>query len=97
MIAFVAGALCGAILVPLNSWGKSQELLHGLHDSGARVLVCDSARHALLDGAAPCDLIVASGPAEVALAGVDELSPRWWSKAQQASSSRSPWTRRISR
>ncbi|MFZ1293294.1 MAG: AMP-binding protein, partial [Pseudomonadales bacterium] len=32
MIAFVAGALCGAILVPLNSWGKSQELLHGLHD-----------------------------------------------------------------
>ncbi|MBK7168306.1 MAG: acyl--CoA ligase [Gammaproteobacteria bacterium] len=74
MIAFVAGALCGAILVPLNSWGKSQELLHGLHDSGARVLVCDSARHALLDGAAPCDLILASGPAEVALAGVTTLA-----------------------
>lgn len=74
MIAFVAGALCGAILVPLNSWGKSAELLHGLRDSDARVLICDSARHALLDGAAPCELIVAGDPGAVSLTGVMSLA-----------------------
>ncbi|MBP8926027.1 MAG: acyl--CoA ligase, partial [Pseudomonadales bacterium] len=74
MIAFVAGALCGAILVPLNSWGRSEELLHGLRDSGARVLVCDSERHALLDGVAPCELIVASEPGAVLPTGATSLA-----------------------
>ena len=42
--AFVAIASIGAIPVPLNSWGRSQELLHGLQDSGAKLVFCDQQR-----------------------------------------------------
>ena len=45
-IAFVAAVLAGAVVVPLNSWGKAGELLFGVEDSGARVLVCDAQRFA---------------------------------------------------
>lgn len=48
------------------------------------------------DGAAPCDLILASGPAEVALAGVTTLSSLVEQGAAR-SSRRPPWTPRISR
>ena len=48
-IAFVATALCGAINVPLNSWGKTDELLYGLNDCGASVLICDAQRFALIE------------------------------------------------
>jgi long-chain acyl-CoA synthetase len=48
-IAFVAAALCGAVIVPLNSWGKTDELLYGLDDCGASILVCDSQRFALIE------------------------------------------------
>ena len=48
-IAFVATALCGAINVPLNSWGKTDELLYGLNDCDASVLVCDAQRFTLLE------------------------------------------------
>jgi long-chain acyl-CoA synthetase len=47
-IAFVATVFCGAIAVPLNSWGKTDELVYGLEDCGASVLVCDPQRLALL-------------------------------------------------
>ena len=47
-IAFVAAVLAGAVVVPLNSWGKAGELLFGVEDSGARVLVCDAQRLALI-------------------------------------------------
>ncbi len=47
-IAFVATAFCGAINVPLNSWGKTDELLYGLDDCGASVLVCDAQRYTLI-------------------------------------------------
>jgi long-chain acyl-CoA synthetase len=49
-IAFVAAALCGAVIVPLNSWGKTEELLFGLDDCGANLLVCDAPRFALIEG-----------------------------------------------
>ncbi len=48
-IAFVAIALCGAINVPLNSWGKTDELLYGLSDCSASVLICDAQRFALIE------------------------------------------------
>ena len=48
-VAFVAAALCGAVIVPLNSWGKTDELLYGIEDCGAAILVCDSQRFALIE------------------------------------------------
>lgn len=57
LVAFVAAVASGAIVVPLNSWGQREELLHGLEDSGACVLLCDAQRLALLaDDLAPLDL-----------------------------------------
>ena len=63
-IALVAGTLIGAIVVPLNSWGKTDELLFGITDCGARVLVCDVQRYALLANRlddVPASVIVAHG------------------------------------
>ncbi len=60
-IAFVAAALCGAVIVPLNSWGKTDELLYGIEDSGANLLVCDTQRYALIENslsALPLQIIV---------------------------------------
>ncbi|MBA1204988.1 acyl--CoA ligase [Pseudomonas capeferrum] len=48
LIAFAAIQRCGAVCVPLNSWGLRDELLHGVEDSGARLLLCDEARLAML-------------------------------------------------
>ena len=50
LVAFVAAVASGAIVVPLNSWSQREELLHGLEDSGARLLLCDAQRLALLAG-----------------------------------------------
>ncbi|KYC29073.1 Acyl-CoA synthetase (AMP-forming)/AMP-acid ligase II [Sterolibacterium denitrificans] len=44
MAAFAAVILCGAVAVPLNSWGQREELLHGLTDSAPRLLFCDAQR-----------------------------------------------------
>ena len=48
-ITFVAAALSGAINVPLNSWGKTEELKYGLEDCGASILICDAPRYALIE------------------------------------------------
>ena len=39
LVAFSAAAYAGAIVVPLNSWGKTDELLHGIDDADAKVLL----------------------------------------------------------
>jgi acyl-CoA synthetase (AMP-forming)/AMP-acid ligase II len=44
LVAFVAIVTIGAVAVPLNSWGKAQELHQGLEDSGARLVFADDAR-----------------------------------------------------
>ncbi|TFY95149.1 long-chain fatty acid--CoA ligase [Pseudomonas nabeulensis] len=44
LVAFAAVLRCGAVCVPLNSWGLRDELLHALQDSGSRLLVCDESR-----------------------------------------------------
>lgn len=56
LVAFAAIQRCGAVCVPLNSWGLHDELLHGVEDSGARLLIGDEARLALLQ-----DDLAASG------------------------------------
>ena len=52
-VVFCATALAGAVSVPLNSWGKTDELLYGMKDSGANILFCDDERYALLPDDAP--------------------------------------------
>jgi acyl-CoA synthetase (AMP-forming)/AMP-acid ligase II len=43
-VAFFAATALGAIAVPLNAWWTGAELEYGLADSGARLLIADSAR-----------------------------------------------------
>lgn len=44
MTAYVAVTSLGAIVVPLNSWGKKDELEYALNDCGAKVVFCDQQR-----------------------------------------------------
>ena len=44
VVAFWAGVLAGAVVVPLNAWWTSEELLYGLSDSGTSVLIVDEER-----------------------------------------------------
>ncbi len=44
LVAFAAILRCGAVCVPLNSWGLRNELQYAMQDSGSRLLLCDEAR-----------------------------------------------------
>lgn len=44
LVAFTAILHAGAVVVPLNSWGKGEELNTGLIDSDAQLLICDTQR-----------------------------------------------------
>lgn len=44
MIAFAAIAYAGGVIVPLNSWGKREELEYGLKDSGVKYAFFDLQR-----------------------------------------------------
>jgi long-chain acyl-CoA synthetase len=48
VITFWACAILGAVLVPLNAWWKTEELEFGITDSGAKVLIADLRRLALI-------------------------------------------------
>lgn len=50
-IAFAAATLTGAVVVPVNSWGKTEELSYAVTDSGSAMLICDAPRLRLLEGA----------------------------------------------
>jgi long-chain acyl-CoA synthetase len=43
-VAFYAGVLTGAIMVPLNGWWQGEELDYGLTDAGVKVAVVDDER-----------------------------------------------------
>ncbi|WP_027841312.1 AMP-binding protein [Pyruvatibacter mobilis] len=43
-IAFFAGAIIGAVMVPLNSWWTGEELEYGLEDSGTSIVFVDEER-----------------------------------------------------
>jgi len=68
-VAFTGAVLAGAIVVPINSWGKSEELRFALEDCGARCLICDDARFRLAAGA------VAELGVEVLVTGLKETPP----------------------
>ncbi|MEH6583610.1 MAG: class I adenylate-forming enzyme family protein [Halioglobus sp.] len=44
MMAYVAIASIGAVVVPLNSWGQADELEYALGDAGAKLVFCDQQR-----------------------------------------------------
>jgi long-chain acyl-CoA synthetase len=86
-LTFWATVSMGAILVGLNGWWKSDEILYGLQDSGAKVLVADAKRfervadrldeapdltHVLLVDAGPDDFPVAAASG-VKLQRLDDL------------------------
>ena len=48
-IAYMAITMIGAIVVPMNSWWQSKELLYGLQDSGSKLLFADLERIERLD------------------------------------------------
>ena len=48
MFAFVGAVSVGAVVVPLNSWGRAEELGYALGDAGARLVACDPERLALI-------------------------------------------------
>ncbi|GAB3276440.1 class I adenylate-forming enzyme family protein [Parahaliea aestuarii] len=80
MMTFVAAVSIGAIVVPLNSWGKTEELCYGIQDSGSRIVVCDSQRLELIRDALPeldCKAILVRGGD----AGDERVEP--WSVSQQ--------------
>lgn len=45
LIAFVAAVYAGAVAVPLNSWGQRAEIIYGIKDSGAKLIVLDQQRY----------------------------------------------------
>lgn len=49
-VAFFAGAICGAIVTPLNAWWTGSELEYGLIDSGAKIAIVDAGRYARITG-----------------------------------------------
>jgi long-chain acyl-CoA synthetase len=72
---FWAAVTVGAVLVGLNGWWKSDEILYGLEDSGASVLVADRSRYERIAGQLGdlSDLrvvyLVGASPSEVAAPG----------------------------
>ena len=48
-ISYAAATYIGAVVVPINSWGKTEELQYAITDSGAKLLVADVSRLKLLD------------------------------------------------
>ncbi|MFT4518592.1 MAG: long-chain acyl-CoA synthetase [Halioglobus sp.] len=48
-IAYAALTLIGAIVVPINSWGKTEELRYALDDSQSTLLICDAPRLKLIE------------------------------------------------
>jgi long-chain acyl-CoA synthetase len=86
MFAFVGIQATGAIVVPLNSWGRAEELGYALNDAGARLVVCDIERHTLVRAQlAELDcqaVVVRSGSADIGAA------TRW--EATQESPAQAP-------
>ncbi len=47
-VGLVAASLIGAVVVPINSWGKAEELSYAINDCDASLLIADQARHSLV-------------------------------------------------
>lgn len=49
-ISFMAITALGAVAVPMNSWWQGEELVYGLQDSGAGLVILDGTRHKRMAG-----------------------------------------------
>jgi long-chain acyl-CoA synthetase len=49
-VSFFAAILLGAVATPLNGWWSGEELLYGLKDSGAKMLIADGERFSRIAG-----------------------------------------------
>lgn len=49
-ISFMAVTSVGAVAVPMNSWWQGEELVYGLQDSGASLVILDGSRYARIAG-----------------------------------------------
>ena len=80
-LTFWATVSLGAVLVGLNGWWKTDEVLYGLEDSGSRVLVADAKRLAritdvLADGALPdLEAVFVTDAAPDEVGGGDRVHP----------------------
>jgi long-chain acyl-CoA synthetase len=50
MVVFIAAVTVGAVIVPVNSWGRPADISHALGDAQVRLAFCDQSRY---DGIAP--------------------------------------------
>ncbi len=75
VVAFWGAVAAGAVAVPLNAWWTGDELVYGLEDSGARVVVVDEERlerlrpHLGLVGALTTVVVVSEEPGRPARLG----------------------------
>jgi long-chain acyl-CoA synthetase len=84
-VAFFAIVALGAIAVPLNAWWTGAELEYGLADSGAKLLICDSARWQRIEPHRPAlpaleHVIVSRGPPSPGCTRLEETigpPPSW--------------------
>ena len=68
-ITYAAVTLIGGVVVPINSWGKTEELRYAMEDSQSMLLVCDEPRLDLIES-----LLPALGVTALLVAG-DEARP----------------------
>lgn len=78
-LVFMAAALAGAIVVPLNAWWSGTELAYGILDSGARFVFADEERLARLKDLPPSveKIYVPRGEGAVALEDVIGRPASW--------------------
>lgn len=77
IVTYAAATLIGAIVVPVNSWGKTEELRYSLEDSGSTLLVCDEARLALIEPLLPqlgVRVLLVDGAKRTAGSSVDDFA-----------------------
>ncbi len=45
MAAFIAVTAIGAVIVPVNSWGKPADIAYTVEDAGSKMVICDQQRY----------------------------------------------------
>ena len=77
-VVFFAAACAGLVVVPLNAWWSASELAWAVADSGARVVVADPERAAMLAGSAvPVVRVRGEDPAPDGVTEWDDVVATW--------------------
>lgn len=86
MFAYMALAMVGAVIVPVNAWWQTEELGYAIEDSGAALAICDGPRAQriaqLPDETRPALLVVRAEEAP-AVANATLLSPQIYQTGAQ--------------